>query len=255
MIKEKYYTEQEGRDPKKYLGIDGFLIPFEYFKGVHLDEGNVFTDNAMYGIQFIVDKEGVVLATKDKDLYVTEEDLQTDRWHKIGFVLPEYSTHICGFLNEYSTSQTDVSKEYQQVLERYYSGEIGKISVDYKDYNDKGEYMWKSFGIDTTIEPGIVDPRDVLLKHINFAYYMERHTPFELRYTEVRTNHYNMLDLANRIVPEEDRDPKNIIPLGPIDKASDVKMTLIYPPFGKMDFIEDNSIPGMHVIVKRKINE
>ena len=34
-----------------------------------------------------------------------------------------------------------------------------------------------------------------------------------------------------------------------------VKMTLIYPPFGKMDFVEDNSIPGMHVIVKRKDNE
>jgi hypothetical protein len=255
MIKEKFYTKQEGRDPKKYLGIDGFLIPFEHFKGVYNDEGLVFTDDAMYGIQFIVDKDGVILLTTNKDLYVTEEDLQTDKWHKIGQVLSEYSTHICGTINEYCTSQTDVSKEYQQVLDRYYSGEIGKIGVEYKDYNDKGEYMWKSFGIDTTIEPGIVDPRDVLLKHINFAYYLERQTPIELRYTEVRTNLNNMIDLASRIVPEEHRKSENIIPLGPIDKTSDVKMTLIYPPFGKVDFIEDNSIPGMHVIVKRKDNE
>lgn len=82
MIPTRTYTETENRNPEIYLGIDGSDIPFHMFKGVYLEDGLVFTDDAMYGIQFIVNKEKecVNLVCPDPDMYVTKEDVDTDEW-------------------------------------------------------------------------------------------------------------------------------------------------------------------------------
>ena len=44
-IQKRYYTSEVGRDTSKYLGLDGSIIPWEYFKGIIRDDGMRFTSD------------------------------------------------------------------------------------------------------------------------------------------------------------------------------------------------------------------
>jgi hypothetical protein len=251
MIRERFYKEKEGRDPSIYLGIDGSRIPIEIFKGIFSDPNTVYTDDAMYGVQFIVteDAKAVVLVTTDPDVYLAKEDIQsTDKWIRIGFVLGEYSSTG----NLFDTVQFDVSKQHEEVLKRYYAGETGKLYVEYKETNDKGEYMWHSHGFNTEPYPDETDIRGTLRNHIHFVYYTGRHIPWTERVMEVKTNHLKLMELIYLLTKDQMEISKKsgFSDIIPAEDQNDRTHFIIAPGFGKLILEEDNSIEDF--IVTRK---
>lgn len=250
MIQEKFYTEKEGRDPNIYLGIDGNPIPFEYFKGMFSESGNVYTDDAFSGIQFLVteDEKSLILITMEPDLYITKEDAQsTDIWYKIGFALPEYqeSTNFGSIQESFDSSPLGI------LLKRYNEGETGLLEFEEKKYNDKGEYMriYKSF--DTRPHPEATDIRDTLRRHVSFVYAGDPSLPWEERLMEVKTNNKNIELMFHLLVAPQLEIMKannEMIVAAPEGKLG--YTFIMAPPFGKMELVEDNSIEDF--IVTRK---
>jgi len=52
-IQKRNYTSEVGRDTSKYLGLDGSIIPWEYFKWIIRDDGIRFTSDILDGVEFI----------------------------------------------------------------------------------------------------------------------------------------------------------------------------------------------------------
>lgn len=203
MIEEKFYTQEEGRDSSIYLGIDEKYIPFDLFKGVYFEDGLVFTDDAFFGVQFVVNVEerGVSIVTLDRNQYVIEEDIMsTDKWLKIGHALGEYTTYgtIFGGI-ESQPSPNDIA--HKKLLERYYNGEKGFLDESSKIYDDEGlYYMWNFNSFQTKIKGESLQDR--IRRHVDFVGGSDRH--WTAQRFEIHTNRklwYKFLD-AIIITPE-----------------------------------------------------
>ena len=116
-IPKRYYTLGEGRDTSKYLGIDGSVIPWEYFKGIIRDDGLRFTSDILDGIEFIYYESlgGCEILTNDSNQYVTKEDLENEKW----FVI--YTGYRSSVYLDFLEPIT--KRNYNNVLKRYYDGE------------------------------------------------------------------------------------------------------------------------------------
>lgn len=168
MIIEKFNLSDTDRDSDVYLGIDQKPIPFHHFKGVYREHGMVFTDDAMEGIQFTVnivgDVASVFIVGLDDNRYVTIEDLENDRWLKIGHMLGEYSTTG----HEPRTARYDFEITHDKLVKRYQNGEQGTLEIEEKIYDQEGiYYMWfqDSFVTDIEGESSFHKMR----RHINFV--------------------------------------------------------------------------------------
>ena len=172
MIIEKFNLSDTDRDPNVYLGIDHEPIPFHHFKGVYREHGMVFTDDVVEGLQFIVnivdDVAHVVLVGMNVNRYVTIEDLENDRWLKIGNVLGnilgEYST--TGYVPRITNKCFETVRD--KLVERYKSGEQGKLEIEEKIYDSNGVYyMWFHHVFVTDIEGE--DSFHKMRRHIDFV--------------------------------------------------------------------------------------
>ena len=240
MIQVKTQADPNDRDPSVYLGIDGTVIPFNFFKGVYFEDGLIFTDDAFYGVQFYVSKinpfdvedfreEGVSLVTLEPDMYVTLEDVQsTDKWMKIGHTLGEYSTMICGMhVDNFSTENKKAKK---RILEKYYAGVTGLLSESSKVYDEEGlYYMWNFQEFKTKIEGESL--RDRVCRHARFVEYCSdtasiwrRENRFEMHTKKKLWQEYVKLTTPQNTIPGMINDAGEVNP----DNLVEVFFTSIY---------------------------
>lgn len=239
-MKIRYNTNKFDRDPSIYLGIDGRVIPWSYFKGVFTDDNTIiFTDDPYSGIQFYAsqDGKGCGIVTNNSNQYVTKEDLENDYWLLIGHALMEITQPwITQFLDTaYTEAQTKLHRKYN-------NGETGLLKVETKKFNDKGEYMISKVEFDTRPAPEEKDIRGTLLNHINFVYWDDPVTPAMERKTIIRSNVKNL----NKISALFNEEFKNIHDLG----YEMYYKKLLQPPFGAMEFVEDNLVETFIVTKK-----
>lgn len=250
MIQEKYYTEKEGRDPSVYLGIDTSEIPIELFKGIYSEARTLYTDDVYSGIQIWVaeDEKSVSLVTTNPNLYITLEDIKnTDIWYKIGHVLGEYGSQFM------SIEESNKNSPFNTLLERYKSGETGLLEYSNVKYNDKGEYMkvYKSF--DTRPHPEEEDIRGTLLRHINFVYSEDPTITMMERTSKVKTNSENIKLLKELLVKPQFEIMKanGMLPDSLDQEFSKLSFTQVhFPPYGALEFIEDESVEDFIVTKK-----
>ena len=165
-IQKRYYTSEVGRDTSKYLGLDGSIIPWEYFKGIIRDDGMGFTSDILDGIEFIYYEAlgGCEILTNNGNQYVTKEDLENEVW----FVIYKgYRSNLTlNFLEPIT------SRNYNNVLERYYRGEKGLISSSEKVTHPNGDYTWVEFSFDTRHDD-YVGFMSNIKRHMDFIYHYE----------------------------------------------------------------------------------
>lgn len=185
----RFYTEKENRDPSIYLGIDDTIIPFEMFKGIYNITTAVFGSD-YYGdeTQFYIGKDGVSIATMNKDQYVTKEDLENDLWFLINHPV-EYTT---GFV-DYTMIKDE---KHDKIIQRYLNGEVGKITEEEKVYNDEGQYMRKQMTLDTLAGNDI---RDRLYNISSFIFWNRPDLPWIERQVKLRINSVQERELYNLI--------------------------------------------------------
>ena len=110
--------------------------------------------------------------------------------------------------------------------------------------------IYNSF--DTRPNPKDSDIRGNLLRHINFLYGGEI-IPWEERDMEVRSNSKNIQELYELLVkPQLDMMRPNDMLSREIDDERIKFKSVMSPPFGKMEFIEDDSIEDFLVVRKDK---
>ena len=153
---------------------------------------------------------------------------------------------ITQFLNTaYTEAQTKLHRKYN-------NGETGLLKVETKKFNDKGEYMWTKNSFDTRPQPE-ESIQGTLMRHIEFAHWGGGMYMMHERNTTVRTNSENIKALkeimvrpqfemmkANGMLPEsfeQDFDKHNF-------------NQVHFPPFGTMEFVEDNLVETFIVTKK-----
>lgn len=248
MIKAKFYTDKEGRDPNVYLGIDENPIPFEYFKGIYSNSGEVFTDDAFHGVQFIIseDSKSVSIVGMNPDEYVTKEDIQsTDKWFIIYHKLGEINEGFNPFTesNWYSITQSDVRPQYEEIIKRYHSGETGPLMTKYKDYNDKGEYMYRNFGFDNQSYLD-EDIRSTLRRHISFVYSLNPDLPWEERVMKVKGKNIKIMELTKLLMDFQLKalSETGLLQLQAAENQDDKTNFIIAPGMGKLILLEDETV-------------
>ena len=250
MIPERFNTTDD-RDPEKYLGIDGSVIPWKYFKGVFTDDNTIiFTDDPYSGIQFYAsqDGKGCGVVTNNSNQYVTKEDLENDYWLLIGHALMEITQPwITQFLNTaYTEAQTKLHRKYN-------NGESGLIKEEVKKFNEKGEYMISRFEFDTRPILG-ENIQQNLLRHIEFIYRNDIEVPMMERRSVVVTNSENIKALKEIMVkPQFEMMKENgMLPETLNQEFEKLNFTQVhFPPYGSMEFIEDNSVEDF-IVTKNK---
>ena len=234
MIPERFNTTDD-RDPEKYLGIDGSVIPWKYFKGIYSNDTFIFSDNQYFGVQFYYNEKqkGCILLTDKSNLYVTEDDLKNDYWFIINYPLTEFSSWSTQY--RYSNYNEIVNI----VLKRYETGESGLIKEEVKKFNEKGEYMISRFEFDTRPILG-ENIQQNLLRHIEFIYWNDIEVPMMERRSVVVTNSENIKALKEIMVkPQFEMMKENsMLPETFEQDFEKLNFTQVhFPPYGAMEFI------------------
>ena len=219
-IPKRFNTSQEDRDQSKYLGIDGTIIPWKYFKGVIREDGIRFTSAILCGVEFIYyeDLDGCEILTNNKNQYVTEEDLENDVWYVL----------YRGYRGRRNleVEKDIIKKKYNNVLARYYNGEEGLIKDSEKLTHPNGDYTWVEFSFDT--EHGKwFNLLDNMRRHMEFIYHYDLKTSEHNRRAILKVNEELFMngqfgELFERIVSLMMVDKKTITPTEIINKFKDL---------------------------------